>query len=129
MNVRAYEFITESRVGSIQPDVVSALPATYTITSLSNNDAYLQYRFGVAIAGAKGRKKREEDNVPLYAKESPWGHNEVIVSFDPNIEEWLTDAMSQMGITGLKRLSTLKSQESQDVDKVSPIKGFKGYGK
>ena len=127
--MRASEFITEGRTGSLQPDVAAALPATYAITSLPNQDPYLQYRFGVAIAGAKGRKQREQDGVPEFSKESPFRGNEVVVSFDPHIEEWLDDALTQMGMksSDAKLLSTVKSEEAKDVPTQSPVKGFRGF--
>jgi hypothetical protein len=127
--MRAYEFITEGRTGTIQPDVAAALPATYAITSLPNQDPYLQYRFGVAIAGAKGRAQREQDAVPKFYEKSVFGENEIIVSFDPHIEKWLDDALHQMGMkpSDAKLLSTLKSEEAKDVPKQSPVKGFKGF--
>ena len=125
--MRAYEFITEGRTGSLQNEVAKALPATYAIPELKNQDPYLQYRFSVAIAGAKGAKKRQEDKVPEFNRESPWGENEIVVSFDPNSEEWLNDALQQMGIKSKKRLSTLKSEEASDVSNVSPVIAFKGY--
>lgn len=127
--MRASEFITEGRTGTIQPDVAAALPATYAITSLPNQDPYLQYRFGVAIAGAKGREQRVKDNVPQFYEQSAWGENEIIVSFDPHIEKWLDDALHQMGMkpSDAKLLSTLKSEEANDVPTQSPVKGFKGF--
>lgn len=127
--MRAREFINEGRTGSIQDDVAKALPATFSIPELKNQDPYLQYRFGVAIAGAKGAKKRAEDNVPPYSKESLWGENEIVVSFDPNVEEWLDDALKMMGIKGKKRLSTATSEEADDVETKSPVTGFKGFSK
>ena len=125
--MRAHEFITEGKTGSLQDDVARALPSTYAIPELKNQDPYLQYRFGVAIAGAKGAKKRQEDNVHEFSRESPWGENEIVVSFDPKADEWLNDALNQMGIKGKKRLSTIKSEEASDVGKNSPVRAFKGY--
>lgn len=119
--------VNEGRTGTLAPDVARALPAVYAIPELPNQDPYLQYRFGVAIAGAKGAKKRAEDGVPDYGKESAWGENEIIVSFDPNIETYIDDALKQMGMRGKKLISTRKSEEATDVDKTSPIKPFKGY--
>jgi hypothetical protein len=127
--MRAKEFINEGRTGSIQDDVAKALPATYAIPELKSQDPYLQYRFGVAIAGAKGAKKRAEDGVPDFSKESAWGENEIVVSFDPSIDEWLTDALKMMGIKGKKRLSTIHSEEADDVSTKSPVQGFKGFSK
>lgn len=125
--MRAHEFITEGKTGSLQDAVAKALPSTYAIPELKNQDPYLQYRFSVAIAGAKGAKKRQEDNVPEFNRESPWGENEIVVSFDPKADEWLNDALNQMGIKGKKRLSSMKSEETSDVSKNSPVQAFKGY--
>lgn len=125
--MRASEFITEGRTGSIQDDVAKALPATYAIPELKNQDPYLQYRFGVAIAGAKGAAKRAEDNVPAYSKESPWGENEIIVSYGYDVGEYVNDALKSMGMSGKKRLSTPKSEEASDVETKSPVIGFKGF--
>ena len=49
--MRAREFITEQH-GTLAQDVSRALPGTYTISDLPNNDFYKQYRFGVAMADA-----------------------------------------------------------------------------
>lgn len=127
--MRAKEFITEGRTGSIQDDVAKALPATYAIPELPNQDPYLQYRFGVAIAGAKGAKKRSEDNVPVFNKESAWGENEIVVSYGMDLDNIINDALKMMGMSGKKRLSTKKSEETNDVGKQSPVVAFKGYGK
>lgn len=127
--MRAREFVTEGKTGSITHDVGLALPGAFKIPALKNQDPYLQYRFGVAIAGAKGRKQREEDSVPPYARESAWGENQIVVSFDPSIEGWIDDALEQMGMRGKRRLSTMNSEESATVGKESPMKPFKGYAK
>lgn len=125
--MRAHEFIVEGRTGSIQDDVAKALPATYAIPELKNQDPYLQYRFGVAIAGAKGAKKRQEDNVPPYSKESKWGENEIVVSYGMDVSEYIDDALKAMGMSGKKILSTVKSEEASDVGKISPLKAFPGF--
>ena len=125
--MRASEFITEGRTGSIQDDVAKALPATYAIPELKNQDPYLQYRFGVAIAGAKGAGQRSKDDVPAYSKESPWGENEIIVSYGHDAGEYIDDALKAMGMKGKKRLSIPKSEEASDVSTKSPVIGFKGY--
>lgn len=123
INVEIYE----GRTGSLQPDVAAALPATYSIPELKNQDPYLQYRFSVSMAGAKGRAQREQDGVPPFNTESAWGENEIVVSFDPDIEKYIDDALQQMGIRGKKLISTRKSEEAKSVGKTSPINAFKGY--
>ena len=127
--MRAREFVKESRTGSIQDDVAKALPATYALTKLQNQDPYKQYRFGVAIAGAKGAEQRAKDGVPEYASASAWGENQIVVSFDPSIDKWIDDALQDMGQSSRdkKLLSTRTSEEGDGVDKRSPVTAFKGY--
>ena len=125
--MRAHEFITEGRTGSLQDDVAKALPATYVIPELPNQDPYLQYRFGVAIAGAKGAKKRAEDNVPKFSEKSAFGENEIVVSYGEDMGPIIADALKSMGMSGKKQISTTKSEEVNDIDAKSPVIAFKGY--
>lgn len=130
--MRAKEFINES-TGSIQPEVERTLPAAWVIDKLQNNDFYMQYRFGVALAGAKGAEQREKDGVPKFSTTTPWGENEVVVSYagkDP-LQGYLDDAMREMGLkpSDAKLVTTPKSQEPIDTRIVSTLKPFKGYKK
>lgn len=130
--MRAREFITET-TGSIQPEVQRTLPAAWVIDKLQNNDFYMQYRFGVALAGAKGKAQREKDNVPEFSTETPWGENEVIVSYagkDP-LQQYLDDAMREMGLSpsDAKLVTTPRSQEPADTEIKSTLNPFKGYAK
>lgn len=131
--MRAREFIKESGItGSILPDVQRTLPASYVIPELKNNDFYLQYRFGVALAGAKGEEQRKKDHVPEYSKESPWGENEVIISYagDGVEEKFINDALKTLGMGHVeKQVTTSKSEEPVDTGTKSVLKGFKGYKK
>ena len=127
--MRATEFITEQRE-ALSVDVARALPGTYTIPGLPNSDFYKQYRFGVAMAGAKGVKQREADNIQRYSKETEWGENMVVSShMDPDLAQDIDYALKEVGVTGKRLISTLKSEEGTDVTKASPIKAFKGYPK
>lgn len=128
--MRAREFIVE-QTGSIQPEVQRTLPAAWVIDKLQNNDFYMQYRFGVALAGAKGAEQRKQDDVPEFATETPWGENEVIVSYagaDP-LQQYLDDAMREMGLkpSDAKLVTTERSQEPVDTKTTSTLKPFKGY--
>ena len=127
--MKASEFISEGRTGSLQDDVARALPATYTIPKLPNQDPYKQYRFGVAIAAAKGKAARAKDGEPPFSPTTPWGENEIVVSFDPHIDQWLDDALAMVGLapSDKKMISTRTSEEGTDVDKKSPVTAFKGY--
>ena len=127
--MRAKEFITEQRV-ALSVDIARALPGTYTIPGLPNSDFYAQYRFGVAMAGARGQMERQQDSIPPYnfEKETPWGENMIVSSYlDKNIEADIDYAMKEVGVSGKKLISTKKSEEAVDVDKSSPVKAFKGY--
>jgi hypothetical protein len=130
--MRAKEFITEHRA-ALSVDVARALPGTYIIPGLPNNDFYKQYRFGVALAGARGQIERVQDSIPPYnfEKETPWGENMIVSSYmDSNIEKDIDYAMKETGVEGGKILiSTKKSEEAPDVVKNSPVRAFKGYPK
>jgi hypothetical protein len=130
--MRAKEFISEDsdgRTGSITQDVALALPGAFKIPKLKNSDPYWQYRFGVAIAGAKGRAQRKKDGVPDYEKDSIFGENEIVVSYDPNVQQWIDDALQTMGMNSSDcvRIATQGSEEMSDVEKISPVTAFKGY--
>jgi len=111
------------------PDQAAALPATYVIPELPNQDPYLQYRFGVAIAGAKGAEQRQKDGVSSMTRTSAFGENEIIVSYGHDAGPYIDDALKQMGMSGKKMISSPTSTETTDVGKVSPMKPFKGYNK
>lgn len=126
--MRAKEFIFEGKAPeNLLPDQADALPATYVIPELPNQDPYLQYRFGVAIAAAKGKKKREEDGISSMNRTSAFGENEIVVSYGNDVGEYIDDALKQMGMSGKKMVSTPTSIETVDVGTKSPINSFKGY--
>lgn len=128
INMRAREFIGEQRSDSLMKDVSHTLPPTYAIPQLKNQDPYLQYRFGVAIAAAKARKV-DSDNVEKYSKETPWGENQVVVSYGDDVGQEIDAALQTMGMPGKRRVSSKTSAELPDTDKQSPVKPFKGYAK
>lgn len=114
--MRAREFIIEA---SMQADVAAALPATYAIPKLQNQDAYKQYRFGVAIAKAKG----QQGSGQKFDAESVWGENQVVVSYGNVIDQYIDDALKAVGLTpsDKKLISTAKSEETKTVNTVSPV--------
>ena len=132
--MRAKEFIIED---STMPDsdnrlsssVARSLPSTYSIPALPNSDFYKQYRFGVAIAGARSAEQRQSDsNGASMAPSSAWGENEIIIAYDLD-----TDIIDYaLNIVGLKSsdkklISTKDSEEATDIYINSPVQGFKGY--
>ena len=121
--MRAKEFIRESRVGSLQDDVARALPATWVIPALPNQDPYKQLRFGVAVAAAKGAKARAEEGDEPFAPQTAWGENQIVMSYDPHATEWLDDALAMVGLSAgdKKMISTPHSEEGKTVDTKSPV--------
>ena len=84
----------------------------------------------MAIAGAKGAAQRKQDGVPDFdGKESVFGENEIIVSYDPHVVDYIDDALKAMGMpaSDAVRIGTQASEEAPDVAKTSPVKPFKGY--
>jgi len=127
--MRAKEFITEQH-GTLAQDVSRALPGTYAIPGLPNNDFYQQYRFGVAMADARGHIEREKDDVDPFEfnSDTAWGENMIVSTYmGDNIAKDIDYAMKKVGVSGKKLISTPKSEEATDVIKSSPIKAFKGY--
>jgi hypothetical protein len=121
--MRAKEFIKESRTGSLQDDVARALPATFVIPKLPNQDPYKQLRFGVAIAAAKGAKERAAEGDAPFAPQTAWGENQIVMSFDPKVTDWLDDALTMVGLTPNDKvmISTPSSEEGKGVDAKSPV--------
>jgi hypothetical protein len=116
--MRAYEFITESATGSLGPGVANALPSTWVLPDLRNQDPYLQYRFGLALASARAKKAGD---VP-FSSASKFGENMVVTAYSPEDEETLMMALALYGEHNAKELiSTRPSQEANDVYKQSPV--------
>lgn len=115
--MRAKEFIVEQSL--LQPAVAAALPATYVIPALQNQDPYKQYRFGVAIAKAKSQKEHHFQDF----ESSPWGENQVVVSYGNIVDQYIDDALKAIGLTpsDKKLISTIKSEETKDVNKFGPV--------
>jgi hypothetical protein len=121
--MRAKDFIKEARAGSLQDDVAAALPAAYVIPALQNNDAYAQYRFGVALAAARGKKARAEEGDEAFAPTSAWGENQVVISYGNDVADIIDDALEMVGLkaSDKKLISTPTSTEANDVDTLSPV--------
>lgn len=134
--MRAREFIFEQRLEQVHDglEVASkALPNTFVIPELKNNDFYDLYRFGVAIAAVRGEQGHADGvmdgNEPEFRAESAWGEQQVVSSFDPNVGEVIDKALAKVGKHGKKAVSTPGSDEMDDTDTLSPMKPFKGYKK
>lgn len=130
--MRAYEFITESVTDGLHV-AAYALPNTYVIPELKNNDFYALYRFGLAVADVRGQGGMD-DGVQNgfkheFEAESEWGENQVVTSFDPNIGKVIDQALKKVHKSGKKLVSTSGSDELPNTGTQSTLKPFKGYKK
>lgn len=128
--MRAYEFITESVTDGLHV-AAYALPNTYVIPELKNNDFYELYRFGLAIADVRGTGGMD-DGVQNgfkhdFQAESEWGENQVVTSFDPGIGGVIDQALKKVNKSGKKQVSTATSDELPNTGRDSVLKPFKGY--
>ena len=127
--MRAREFVSESRVGSLQDDVADALPSTFVFPELENTDPYKQYRFGVAIAAAKRLSQEDPLNIENYkdefAPQSAWGENLVVVTYEQEQDTRILDLASKLMGVSKHQISTTKSQETKHVYTRSPITPIK----
>ena len=131
--MRAREFITEQKLSDAHDGLeiaAKALPHTFVIPELKNQDFYDLYRFGVAIAAVRGEQGQNDGvmdgHSPEFRAESQWGEHQVVSSFDPNVGELIDKALAKVNKHGKKPVSTPGSDEMDDTHTVSPVKPFKG---
>lgn len=113
--------LVEANTGSMQIDVADAIPALYTVPSLTNGNPYWQYRFGLMLAAARAADKGE---VKEPDKQSTTGENMVLIADTEEERRTLELAFKMMGITDAKMITTADSLESKDVYKTSPVAKF-----
>lgn len=123
--MRAKEFIYEAVSGKINAEVSDTLPASFKLPGFPNQDAYMQYRFGVGMAAAKHNKATGGPNE--FDPESAFGRDQTVVCYTPADEEAMNAGLALMNRGGAVPISTFKSEEPKGVVKSSPVKAFKGY--
>lgn len=123
--MRAREFISEQAHGSLQPGVARALPSTFVIPGLPNQNPYIQYRYGVAVAAAGAQEALKKEKSDTFHKESPWGDGMIVVNYDEKETAIMQKALDMMNAGPATVLSTKKSEEAHDVVKTSPVRSFK----
>lgn len=132
--MRAREFINEQKLSDVHDGLevaAKALPYTYVIPELENQDFYNLYRFGVAIADVRGTSIDDTTNKykPEFHPETLWNEKQVVSSFDPTIGQVIDKALQKINKKGKQIVSTPGSDEMDDTFKQSTLKPFKGYKK
>jgi hypothetical protein len=117
--MRAREFLNEIKLhgtyGHVEKNVSDSLPGAFVQRDLRNTDPYMQYRYGLALAGA--RAKAEHDiNIE---QESAWAENLAVITYTKEDEETIRLADAMMGVTA-SRIASRDSKET-DVNAVSPV--------
>ena len=112
--MRASEFITESGIHNIRDEHKSAIQnvTTFPNQNMNAGNQYLNYRMGIALAGAPEYPTKATSYIagdPLLA---PYTDAEM---------EMIKYAAGQIGDNSRKTHSSKRSEEMSDVYKVSPI--------
>ena len=127
--MRAREFVTEGtkakihgRWGKLAPDVKGALPGMWVQRQLRNTDPYMQYRYGLAVAAARGVQAGETS----FEQESAWAENFAVVGYAEQDAEVIKLADKLMGVKGTQ-MADYPSKETTNTNIQSPVTAFKGY--
>lgn len=117
--MRIKELLSEAGTGSLRAGVKHSLPNTFVLPDLENQDAYRQYRMGVALAGARAV---EQGLINPPETESTFGEQMTIVNYSEEDKKTMELALKLIpGYSAKKQISTSKSEESRTVQTVSPI--------
>jgi hypothetical protein len=118
--MRAKEFINEGDVPAnfkkLAGDQVAAIKGAVSLPTISQNKSngspYMQYRFGLAMAGAP--------EFPTQAAGAIAGDPLLSCYTDAELEI-INYAAQQVGAGAVKRLSSNRSEELSNTGKVSPV--------
>jgi hypothetical protein len=118
-NMRAKEFLPETKLhgtyGHVTTNVSDALPSAFVQRELRNTDPYMQYRYSMALAGARANAEYAIN----FDQETAWAENFSIVTYAKEDEETirLADAMMDVNAT---RVAAAGSKET-NVNATSPV--------
>ena len=117
--MRAKDFLPETKLhgtfGTVEKNVSDSLPGTFVQRDLRNTDPYMQYRYGLALAGARAKKEHDVG----FEQESAWAENLAVVTYAKEDEETIRLADAMMGVDAT-RIASSDSKET-DVNAASPV--------
>ena len=118
--MRLKEFLPETKLhgtfGKVDPNFSRSSPGAFVQRDLRNTDPYMQYRYGVALAGSRAHAAGDVD----FEQESIWAENLGIVAYTEEDEETIRLADKMMGVTGT-RVASRGSKEAPGSNTVSPV--------
>jgi hypothetical protein len=132
--MRAREFINEAKYGNagdvgadpklLAQSQISAIKGAITMPDISinkqNGSPYMQWRFGIAMAGAP-----DYNTPPAGAMAG----DPLLATYTQAELDIINAAAKMVGAGEVKQITDNRSRESEFVNKQSPVKGFKGYAK
>jgi len=108
----------------LRKDLTATMPLTMVIPALKNNDAYVQYRYLMALASAEAVKRGEV----TMDQESAWNENMAVICYSPKEIETIDLANKMLGVVG-KKISSTPSQEPSRINSSSPVRPFVDFDK
>ena len=126
--MRAIEFITEgdrlADGSKFAPGQMNAIKGAISMPDISQNKSngslYLQWRFGIAMAGAP-----DYPTPPV----GPMAGDPLLATYTDVELDIINKAAKSVGAGRIRKLSTNRSTELSNTNKTSPIVAFKGYKK
>lgn len=112
----SYKSKSPSKATKLPKGIDDSLPGVFVHRGLKNSDAYMQYRYGLAVASARAVANGEVE----FSKESAFADNLTQVMYSSADEETIKMASKLFGVSSTK-LGTTKSQEKPNVNKASPV--------
>jgi hypothetical protein len=108
------EIVSEAKTPKFHPNTDAALPNARDWEDLNqNNDAYLQYRFGIATAGAPD---------PQFMPGRTATHQNLItVGYTQADDDILDAAAKVLGVKTARQLTTRGSNEPATINKTSVV--------
>lgn len=106
------------RPGDLSKDQAASIPHAVVNRQIRNTDAYLQYRYGLALAAAAAQEGLEE-----FEQESAWGENIGMVGYTDDELDQIKRADKLMGVTSDLITDGSGSHEVSDVNTKSAISG------
>ncbi len=106
----------------VRDRAAAAMPGVYVQRGLRNTDPYMQYRYSMAVASARGIANG--DLPPdAYNQESAFAENLTQVMYAAEDEETIKLASKMMGVTPT-RITDNASREPNNTNTVSPVSNW-----
>jgi len=112
--MRALEFIAETKDGEFDPVYQAAIKNAvhFPDQNPSTGSAYLNYRFGIAMAGAPDYPTKAAGSISGDPLMSTYTDEELVM---------INAAAKMVGSKGMKKLSSNRSTELANTNKTSPV--------